>query len=409
MGNEVLVKVDNISKKFCRSLKKSLWYGVRDITREMFGRNSTKAHLRRDEFWAVNDVSFELKRGECLGLIGQNGAGKTTLLKMLNGLIKPDGGKIRMRGRVGALIALGAGFNPILTGRENIYVNAAVLGIPKKEIDRRLEEIIEFADISEFIDTPVQNYSSGMKVRLGFSVAAHLNPDILLIDEVLAVGDVGFRVKCFNAINEIAKNAAVIFVSHSMPMVARIASDIVVMNLGQSIYYGKDVSAGIECYYDLFESERTIVSGNGKVQLHDVKIYSNEDNKHEKVPKVRYLDNLFVELTFSLSKEVKHCIVSLTFFDKELRGVALLTSMNAGYKLVNNGEVLHTKVRIPKINLAPGAYTLTVGFGERGLVDEGWGEMLARHQSVREFRIVGADIIGHVPILLDGEWEVVEQ
>ncbi len=138
MSNEVLVKVENVSKKFCRKLKKSLWYGVRDIAGELFGRNGANPGLRPDEFWAVNDVSFELKRGECLGLIGQNGAGKTTLLKMLNGLIKQDGGKIHMRGRVGALIALGAGFNPILTGRENIYVNAAVLGIPKKEIDRRL-------------------------------------------------------------------------------------------------------------------------------------------------------------------------------------------------------------------------------------------------------------------------------
>ena len=192
MKNDVLVKVEGVSKKFCRNLKRSLWYGVKDISSELFG--STKnSQLRPKEFWAVDDVSFELKRGECLGLIGHNGAGKSTLLKMLNGLIKPDKGKITMKGRIGALIELGAGFNPILTGRENIYNNGAVLGFSKKEIDAKFDAIIEFAEIDDFIDTPVQNYSSGMKVRLGFAVAAQMEPDVLIIDEVLAVGDVGFR------------------------------------------------------------------------------------------------------------------------------------------------------------------------------------------------------------------------
>src|SRR5206468_4283587 len=198
-GN-VLVHVEHVSRRFCRNLRRSLWYGIQDIARDLnpFGRNSSggSSSLRKDEFWAVNDVSFELRRGECLGLIGRNGAGKTTLLKMLNGLIKPDCGCIEIRGRVGALIALGAGFNPILTGRENIYVNGAVLGLTKREIDEKIEEIIDFAEIREFIDSPVQSYSSGMQVRLGFAMASSLNPDILLLDEVLAVGDMGFQAKC---------------------------------------------------------------------------------------------------------------------------------------------------------------------------------------------------------------------
>ena len=159
--------------------------------------------LRDGEFWAVNDVSFELRRGECLGLIGHNGAGKTTLLKMLNGLIKPDAGSITIRGRVGALIALGAGFNPILTGRENIYINGSVLGLSKKEIDGKIDEIIDFAEIGEFIDSPVQNYSSGMSVRLGFSIASSLSPDVLILDEVLAVGDIGFVIKCLNRVRQL--------------------------------------------------------------------------------------------------------------------------------------------------------------------------------------------------------------
>jgi lipopolysaccharide transport system ATP-binding protein len=195
MKDEVLVKVEGVSKKFCRDLKRSLWYGVKDISSELFGAKKN-GQLRPKEFWAVDDVSFELRRGECLGLIGHNGAGKSTLLKMLNGLIKPDKGTITMHGRIGALIELGSGFNPILTGRENIYNNGSVLGFSRKEIDAKFDSIVEFAELSEFIDTPVQNYSSGMKVRLGFAVAAQMEPDVLLIDEVLAVGDIGFSFKC---------------------------------------------------------------------------------------------------------------------------------------------------------------------------------------------------------------------
>ena len=193
-----LVRVEGVSKIFCRSLKRSLHYGLIDSLSDILPVGKRKYHengepiLRKEEFWAVKDVSFELRRGECLGLIGRNGAGKTTLLKMLNGLIKPDKGRIEMRGRMGALIALGAGFNPILTGRENIYVNGSISGLSKKEIEDKIEEIIDFSEIREFIDTPVQSYSSGMPVRLGFAIATALNPDILLLDEVLAVGDTHF-------------------------------------------------------------------------------------------------------------------------------------------------------------------------------------------------------------------------
>lgn len=247
--SESLVKVENVSKKFCRSLKRSLWYGILDLGNEVTGRNNTdrKGCLRTDEFWAVQDVNFEVKRGECLGLIGRNGAGKTTLLRMLNGLIKPDKGRIEMRGRVGGLIALGAGFSPLLTGRENIYVNASVLGLSKRETDKKVDEIIDFAEISDFIDSPVQNYSSGMQVRLGFAVATALEPDILLLDEVLAVGDAAFRYKCFRRINETIKNAAVIFVSHDMPSVARICEKTVVLAHGEVSFFG-ETGRGVEVY-----------------------------------------------------------------------------------------------------------------------------------------------------------------
>lgn len=249
--SETLIKVEGVSKKFCRSLKKSLWYGMQDLGREITGRHhGGDGELRPDEFWAVKDVSFELKRGECLGLIGRNGAGKTTLLKMLNGLIKPDRGRIAIRGRVSALIALGAGFNPLLSGRENIYVNASVLGLSKQEIDKKINEIIHFSEIQDFIDAPVQTYSSGMQVRLGFSVATALNPDVLILDEVLAVGDASFRSKCYRRISEIKRNAAIIFVSHSMEQVARISNLSLVLKSGEPIYIG-DVRSGVRYYEKL--------------------------------------------------------------------------------------------------------------------------------------------------------------
>jgi lipopolysaccharide transport system ATP-binding protein len=232
MSDDVLIRAAGVSKKFCRDLKRSLWYGVKDAVGDIAGHDSSNDELRRDEFWAVDNVSFELRRGECLGLIGRNGAGKTTLLKMLNGLIKPDRGRIEMRGRVGALIALGAGFNPILTGRENIYVNGSVLGLSKKEIDAKYDEIVDFAEIGEFIDSPVQSYSSGMQVRLGFAVATALDPDVLILDEVLAVGDVVFRSKCFNRIERLRARAATVLVSHYMPDMARICTGSIVLKGG---------------------------------------------------------------------------------------------------------------------------------------------------------------------------------
>ena len=251
MSDNTLIKVEGISKKFCRSLKKSLWYGVKDLTNEIRGkRHGGNGELRPDEFWAVRDVSFELKRGQCLGLIGRNGAGKTTLLRLLNGLVKPDRGKAVIKGRVGAIIALGAGFNPILTGRENIYVNGAVLGFSKKDLHQRLEEIIEFAELGEFIDTPVQNYSSGMSVRLGFSIASSLEPDLLFIDEVLAVGDVKFRAKCANKIDNIRDQCATVFVSHSMEQISRICTSALVMEKGLHTPF-KDVFEGIQYYNNL--------------------------------------------------------------------------------------------------------------------------------------------------------------
>lgn len=249
--SDTLIKVENVSKKFCRSLKKSLWYGMQDLGNELLGRrHGGESDLRPDEFWAVKDVSFELKRGECLGLIGRNGAGKTTLLRMLNGLIKPDTGRIEIRGQVGAMIALGSEIKDILTGRENIYCSAAIRGFNKKQIEQKIDEIIEFSEIGDFIDSPVKYYSTGMRVRLNFAVASALEPDIFLLDEVLAVGDAAFRNKCYHRVAHLRKNAAVIFVSHNMEQMARISTQTLVMKSGFPIA-SCPVDEGIALYEQL--------------------------------------------------------------------------------------------------------------------------------------------------------------
>jgi lipopolysaccharide transport system ATP-binding protein len=266
-NNEVLVKVQNVSKKFSLNLKASLKYGALDIIKSTFGI-PIKKELRPTEFWAVHDVSFELRRGECIGLIGHNGAGKSTLLKVLNGLYAPDKGQITMKGKIGALIELGAGFNPILTGRENIYNNASILGFTKAEVDEKIQSIIDFSEIDKFIDSPIQNYSSGMKVRLGFAIASHLEPDILIIDEVLAVGDLGFVLKCFKKIDELLPKTAMIFVSHSMPMVSRICNEIILMDHGKSEYQGSDIGKGVQLYYSKFSNNHeNVVFDSGAFEL----------------------------------------------------------------------------------------------------------------------------------------------
>ncbi len=277
-SDDLLVRVEGVSKKFCRSLKRSLWYGLCDIANDVLPGRTQADHgrLRSGEFWAVNEVSFDLRRGECLGLIGHNGAGKTTLLKLLNGLIKPDAGRITMRGRVGALIALGAGFNPVLTGRENIYINGSVLGLGRREIDAKLDEIIDFAGIGDFIDAPVQSYSSGMGVRLGFAVASTLDPDVMLLDEVLAVGDMEFQAKCLNKLGRMrASGASFILVSHNMLNITRYCDRVLFMEHGREKFLG-DTAEGIQLYerdatLSIMRSEdglsSDVVSGTERIKI----------------------------------------------------------------------------------------------------------------------------------------------
>lgn len=394
-SKETLVEVTGLSKKFCKDLKTSLWYGVKDLIAGYSG-NKEKRELRPKEFWAVKDISFTLKRGECLGLIGHNGAGKSTLLKILNGLINPDEGKVVMRGRVGALIELGAGFNPVLSGRENIYNNGAILGFTRKEIDEKLQYIIDFAELEEFIDMPVRNYSSGMKVRLGFAVAAQMEPDVLIIDEVLAVGDLGFVLKCFKTIDTILPNTAIIFVSHSMPMVSRICNQIILMDKGQANFQGEDVSKAIDLYYTRFASnDSNVVFDNGYVEIEKIDI--NSENLINEVKYIKWNDDLVINIDFKLNNtKIKVLKCAIIIVDKEQRPVASIK--NQKNILATNKQIYHLAYYVNKIQLSKGTYSLNVAFSADG-------SPTYRANSVYTFQVSHNDMSWE-PFLLDAELKI---
>ncbi len=394
--NEILVKVQNVSKKFSLDLKTSLKYGAVDILRSTFGMKTSK-ELRPHEFWAVKDISFELRRGECIGLIGHNGAGKSTLLKILNGLYAPDKGQITMKGKVGALIELGAGFNPILTGRENIYNNASILGFTRKEVEEKMQSIIDFAEIDQFLDMPVQNYSSGMKVRLGFAVAAHLEPDILIIDEVLAVGDLGFTFKCLSKIDHLLPTTAIIFVSHSMPMISRICNEIILMDRGMAEYKGNDIGKGVQLYYSKFSNNDTNIIYDNK----SLKLLSSELllNKHIIGRNEDFSLKFIFKILNRNLKEVPQLYIE--FKDKENRGIACIFIKNK--ELVNLSTITEIEYHcIIKNNLFTlGKYVIDIG-----VYDICNDSPLLKVHNVLEFLVKG-DKEMWVPIELDSIGKVI--
>jgi len=262
MDNNIVVRTNNISKKFCRRLRHVMLYGSKDIIKDFFGIKSKTHILRNGEFWAVDNVSFELKKGETLGIVGLNGSGKSTILKMINGIYMPDNGLIEVDGRVGALIEIGAGFHPMLTGRENVYINGSILGMSKKEIDSKFDEIVTFSELWDFIDTPVRFFSSGMFVRLGFAIAVYCNPEILLIDEILSVGDISFQNKAFKRLYGLKEKAnGIIYVGHNMQHIRNMCDRIMVVDKGKKLFIG-DTGEGIKFYQDFVS--KTKVSNEGK-------------------------------------------------------------------------------------------------------------------------------------------------
>lgn len=306
-SREVVVAVDNVSKKFCKNLKRSMAYGIFDLSKNLLGIKPNTTHLRKDEFWAIKNINFELRRGDSLGLIGRNGSGKTTILRLLAGLFPPDKGQIRIIGKVGTLIAVGAGFHPHMSGRENIYLNGAILGMSRKELDAKFDDILEFAEIDEFIDSPVATYSSGMRIRLGFSIATAIEPDVLLLDEILAVGDRQFRTKCFNRIGQLLEKCAVIFVSHNMAEIARVATSVMLCEQGEIIFHG-DILEGIRRYNSHSHAERkSFVYATNGYSLQNIQLKSQ---------KITWNDDLWFTVEFTSEKDMAACLIRVVILDE---------------------------------------------------------------------------------------------
>jgi homopolymeric O-antigen transport system ATP-binding protein len=265
-GLAAAIEVDRVWKKFTRGEPlDSLRDLLPGVTRALVSREA-RAELRGSEFWALRDVSFHVDQGEALGIIGPNGAGKSTILRLLTRILRPTSGRISARGRIGALIEVAAGFHPDLTGRENIFLQGAILGMRPAEVSRKLEAIIEFAGVGEFIDTPMKRYSSGMHARLGFAIAAHLDPTVLLIDEVLSVGDMAFQQKCLERMQEFKRQGvAIAFVSHNLQAVAMICE--------RAVYLHTDVRACgptqevLEAYVRAVSLQRTVHEAPGDVEI----------------------------------------------------------------------------------------------------------------------------------------------
>jgi len=272
MADDIVIRADGLGKKYVigHAAERERYVALRDVMargaraawrktadvlrgRALIGGDTT------EEFWALRDVSFEVKRGEVLGIIGRNGAGKSTLLKVLSRITEPSEGRVTIRGRVASLLEVGTGFHPELTGRENIYLNGAVLGMTRAEIRRKFDEIVAFAEVEKFLDTPVKRYSSGMYVRLAFAVAAHLEPEILVVDEVLAVGDAEFQKKCINKMDGIRRSGrTVLFVTHHLPTVLSLTSAAMVLERGRVAYRGS-VSDALSKYLHQGEDQKTMI------------------------------------------------------------------------------------------------------------------------------------------------------
>ncbi len=331
MDNNVVLSVEKLSKKFCKSLKRSMVYGSADVLRGMFGIGSDPGKLRKSEYWALEDINFEVKKGETFGIIGANGSGKSTLLRLINGIFPPDKGKISVSGRIGALIAVGAGFHPHMTGRENIYLNGTILGMTNKEIKLNMEKIIDFAEIGDFLDAPVNTYSSGMYVRLGFAIAIHSKPDIVLVDEILAVGDAKFQRKCLDKIKEMRALGTTFFlVSHNMQNIESMCNRVLLLDHGKPLSIGSprdvipqyehllqgQISPDVKLKKIKMESgELSLISkyndfGTDEVVLNGIKVLNGLGGTNDNI----YADKPMCVITKLESKrEISDAVVYMTF------------------------------------------------------------------------------------------------
>lgn len=360
ISDNIVLNVDSVSKKFCKDLKRSMFYGISDLAKGMVGIKPDTSNLRPKEFWALKDINFSLRKGEILGVIGANGAGKSTLLRTLTGIFPPDLGKIWMNGSIGGIIALNAGMHPHMTARENIYLNGTIMGMSKKEIDEKFDEIVEFAEIGDFLDAPLNTFSSGMKVRLGFAVAIQFEPDILLVDEVLAVGDMNFKQKSMRRMSQImSSDKSIIFISHSTNLILQICDRCILLDKGEIVMDGEPTEV-VYRYHEMqarMDVDKPQVTGdridikniilNGRSITEDIEVNSGDD--------------LDFEINFDVQGEINDVYVSFGFG----MGGRNLSIYNTNYydksnllKLTSDTKV---RLRIPQPELPQGEYKMRLG------------------------------------------------
>ena len=358
MSDEV-IKVKNISKKFkilTHEEKKDTFAAVLlDSIKGGFGKRKKDI----DEFWALKNISFTVNRGDRIGIIGHNGAGKSTLLKVFSRITPPTEGEIEIKGRVSSLLEVGTGFNMELTGRENVYLNGSILGMSREEIDRKFNDIVEFSEVGQFIDTPVKKYSSGMFVKLAFAVSANLDPDILIVDEVLAVGDMKFQEKCLGKMSDVANDGrTVVYVSHSMRTIQQLCNRVIVMDHGQVIFDG-DVDEGVKIYMNNnmkinsfidFTNQKRQPHVNKNARMLSSKIINNEECKFKSG------DELIFDLKWNSYKEIDYVRLraEVLYSDNTPAGA----SFSFPIKNIKKNEEYLDRFKLDISQLAPGKYTV---------------------------------------------------
>ncbi|MFQ5578414.1 MAG: ABC transporter ATP-binding protein, partial [Anaerolineae bacterium] len=378
--SDVAIRIENLSKQYRigrlqqrhDSLQEMIMAGVRAPLNRF--RQNARATAAPDEetIWALRDVSFSVKPGEVVGIIGRNGAGKSTLLKILSQITEPTFGQAVIHGRVNSLLEVGTGFHPELTGRENIYFNGAILGMKKAEIDRKFDEIVDFSGVEKFIDTPVKRYSSGMKVRLAFSVAAHLEPEILLVDEVLAVGDAAFQRKCLGKMEDVAQGGrTVLFVSHNMGAVQTLCRRGIFLH-NSSVHIDSSAAEAVRTYLKMLEqaaprnlAERTDRRGKGQVRLAMVEIFDANG-----LPSTNLITGGQAQFRFHLNKmqlDVSNINVDFTIYDDSGQSIVYFSSAVSGSEDLYDPTIGSKAVcEIDELLLVPGRYRINVALYGNG-------------------------------------------
>lgn len=370
MKKNIVVKINGIGKKYSLGDREK-YLAIRDLVvkaaKVPINLLRGKKFKKKKEFWALKDISFEVEKGDVVGIIGRNGAGKSTLLKILSRITEPTEGEIEYRGRVASLLEVGTGFHPELTGRENVYLNGAILGMKRSEIDEKFDEIIDFSGVREFIDIPVKRYSSGMQVRLAFSVAAHLDSDILIIDEVLAVGDAEFQKKCLGKMDQVTKdkNRTIFFVSHDLNAVRRICNKCVYLEDGKIKAIG-ETSDVINKYLTTSSSKAQYTFENSKEKDIYIKKISILNEKGEIDGVIPCTQQFQIEVEYEVTKEVKN--YQLSFVCENVFGGRVFTASSFDQGMYLDGsigihQIRYTFPKLDKVFLNPATYSFSFGIG----------------------------------------------